>query len=114
MFIDSDDLRDDTATTMKAAFDFIGVRADHEIDGTDVQHHRSADKTRPSLLDRRVADKRTRKRLRRYLPAFVTERRPIRWPEPTPADVDLMTRELRDDVARFRALTGMAFAQWRL
>jgi hypothetical protein len=114
LFVDSDDLRDDTLTTMKTAFDFIGVRADHVMDEADIQYHRSADKTRPSILERRVTNKRTRKLLRPLLPARVTGRPPIRWPEPTPADVDLLTRELRDDVAQFRTLTGMPFAQWPL
>jgi hypothetical protein len=114
MFIDSDDLSNDTSTTLKAVFDFIGVRADHEVTNLDTRFHMSTDKTRKSVLERRVGNPRVRDLLRPLLPSRLSERQPVQRPRPTATDIDFLTGELRDDVARFRALTGLAFAQWSL
>lgn len=112
MVVDSDDLRDDTATTMRAVFSLIGVRADHTPTNTGTQFHQSSHKTLSSPLERRVADRRVRALLRPLLPARLSERPRIQRPEPTPADMELLTRALRDDARRFRALTGLPFAGW--
>lgn len=45
------------------------------------------------------------------LPSRLTGRHPIAWPEPSPGDVERMTRELRGDAARLREMTDMAIAR---
>lgn len=114
MFIDSDDLRDDTQTTLKAVFDFVGIGTDHEAPNLEARFHLSSDKTRKSVLERRVGNPRVRALLRPLLPGRLSERRPVPRPTPTAGDIAFLTGELRDDVAAFRTLTGLALPSWPL
>jgi Sulfotransferase domain len=121
LVVDADDLRASRVKTLARIFAFLGVDPSFSSPEFDRTHNAATGRVRPNLageavlttLDRVVGPalaKGVRERAPRVL------KRPFRYESPTPAlpgEVRAkLEDELRDDVSRLRAHTGLAFAGW--
>lgn len=120
LVVDFDDLRRDPETTMARVHAHIG--APGPFRGSDAAHNSHEElsrvpapllrmaQSRPGRAVLRLIDRDMRDRLRR-LAAHGKARSPAPFPAPLKARI---AEELREDIDRFRALTGHRFADWNV
>ncbi|MEX2393012.1 MAG: sulfotransferase [Actinomycetota bacterium] len=112
LVLDSADLDQSTATSMRTVFDHLSV-TNRIADRLEYERHHSSDgKRRRSIVDRRIPIKKVRGLLRLVLPRALTDPRPIGRPEISATTHDMLVERLRPDIDRFRSLTGKPFAEW--
>jgi hypothetical protein len=112
LIIDSDDLRNRREETLANVFEFIGVRTDVPLGHISDLYNRSANRTLPSVLERRVGKPRVRRLLRPLLPDSITERQKLLRPQLSEVQVSRLREALQTDVERLREMTGKPFAHW--
>jgi hypothetical protein len=124
LVITSEDLRKQRAATLRTVFGFLGVDDTFWDEEYAIEHYKAEDKarrTRAGYALTRVSRAVGRTRLRSVLPhglARAAERFnastevAIPTPEVSPELRARLEDALRDDVARLRERTGMAFAGW--
>jgi hypothetical protein len=121
LVVDSDELRHRRNETLERIFEFLGVDAGFRSPAFQRAHNSATGRTRitssgrrlSSILERTVGPSRTQA-LGARLPtavkaAFKSEVEPPLLPEPLRKELE---RELRGEVERLRAHTGLAFAGW--
>src|SRR5438105_6519641 len=123
LVVDSDELRHDHAVTMRRIFGFVGVDPDFTSAGFERSHNRAIGQTRKrrsgqavvSVLERTLGPARTQ-RLRERAPAAVKAPfvHQVERPQLDDGWRERLADELRDDVERLRAHTGLALAGWSL
>lgn len=113
LFLSSEEMRRDTKSALRRIFEFIGVPP-YDSEDFETQYNTGATKTRASILEEKVQNNQARRVLRRLLPKRLTAPRPIVKPKFTDEERAWLEEQLAPDVARLRALTGMAFSEWSL
>ena len=119
--VDSDDLRDRRHETLARIFEFLGVDAAFRSPEFERSHNAATGRTRitssgrklSSIVARTVGQRRAQA-LGARVPtavkmAFKSEVEPPVLPDPLRKELE---RELRGEVERLRAHTGLAFAGW--
>jgi hypothetical protein len=122
LIVDSDDLRERRAATLRDIFDFLGVDPDFHSPGFAMEWNASAGKRRTTTLGRRLRHSAPAAAVRRALPRSARERvfGPVRRAtsvtvERTPLPAEARRRleaVLRPDAQRFRELTDRPFERW--
>jgi hypothetical protein len=115
LVVAKEDLADRRRETLRRVFRFLDVDDRFDNPGFEYELNRTADRRRPTRLGRAVVQATRRPLHERYPRVRRLLTRPANGLEPPTLDPELQARlaeRLRDDVARFRAMTGMAFADW--
>ncbi|MDQ3572081.1 MAG: sulfotransferase [Actinomycetota bacterium] len=111
LVLSQDELRGNRRPTLKSVWRFLGVRENVWRESFRIKRLQTKDLRRLTALGRLVQDRVSGPRwrsLRRY-PLFT---RPFEPPELDPGLRSQVADLLREDAARFRELTGMAFDEW--
>jgi len=123
LILDSDDLRSRRDETLGSIFRFLGVDPEFRSPQFELSHNAATGRTRmnragqtvSSLLERTLGPRGSHA-VRARTPAAL--KAPFRYEADAPVLPDelrtALADELRDDVARLRAHTGLAFAGWSL
>lgn len=118
LIVDAQALRDDTAEVVRTVVDFVGARTEAALDTTRV-YHVSEKKTEPSFVHRQmrrrgISEDGRASKLASTLPERFLARRPVTRPVVEGRDLALLRRELADDAAEFRRLSGLPFDRWQV
>jgi hypothetical protein len=116
LVLDQRDLRERRHQTLRQVYAFAGVDPDFVSPGFDQEPNAADTKVRLNkaswwlarhgLVPVRIREPLARSSFARLLG------RPFERPELEPPQRDTLIEALRDDIARFRQMTGMAFAGW--
>lgn len=118
LILDAVALRDETAESVRTVADFVGARPDVPLDTSRI-YHVTEKKTEPAPMHRQMRrlgldeDGRVAKVVNR-LPERFRARRPVVRPTVEPGDMALLRRELADDAAEFRKLSGLPLDHWQV
>lgn len=112
LVLDSLELRNDTAGTVRRVLDFIGSDSTVAPNVVDERHHRSSDKLRRSPVERHVRSPFLRAVLKRILPARMTRPQPFERPVFSDEAKAQLCALLADDAATFRSQVGLDFSHW--
>jgi hypothetical protein len=110
--VDSAALRSETSSQLRNIFEFVGGAPDHEVPNVDQKFHATSEKLRRSFIDRHLKQGALRRTLGTLLPSRLTKPQPFEVPALSREDSTRLADTLRNDIERFRALTGMRFGNW--
>ena len=118
LILDAQALKDDTADVVRSVVDFVGARPEVELDTSRV-HHMTERKTEPAFVHRQMrrmglSENGRASKVVNRLPERFRARRPVSRPTIEGRDLEFLRRELAEDAAEFRRLSGLPFEHWQV